>query len=92
MLFRSYFEAENEDELRKVEYSKERRLDPQAVVGPLVDRNGFPLEIGCYEGNKAETATIVPIVKALQARDGLSNIVVVADAGMLSAGNAGWSL
>lgn len=82
-----YFEAENEDELRRIGYSKERRVDPQIVVGLLVDRNGFPLEIGCYEGNKAETATIVPIVKSFQARHGLSDMVVVADAGMLSAGN-----
>lgn len=37
-----YFEAENEDELRKVGYSKERRVDPQIVVGLLVDRGGFP--------------------------------------------------
>ncbi len=55
-----YFEAEEEDDLRKVGYSKERRVDPQVVVGLLVDRDGFPLEIGCFEGNKAETATIVP--------------------------------
>ena len=46
-----YFEAENEDDLRKVGFSKERRVDPQIVVGLLVDRAGFPLEIGCYEGN-----------------------------------------
>src|SRR5690625_2316613 len=55
-----YFEAEQEDGLRKVGYSKERRVDPQIVVGLLVDRHGFPLEIGCFEGSKAETATIVP--------------------------------
>ncbi len=86
-----YFEAEKEDEgekgLRKVGYSKERRVDPQIVVGLLVDRHGFPLEIGCYEGNKAETLTILPIVKAFQARHDLAEMVVVADAGMLSAGN-----
>ena len=82
-----YFEAEKEDDLRKVGYSKERRVDPQIVVGLLVDRRGFPLEIGCYEGNKAETATIVPIVKAFQARHGLADMVVVADAGMLSGSN-----
>ena len=82
-----YFEAEKEDDLRKVGYSKERRVDPQIVVGLLVDRNGFPLEIGCYEGNKAETATIIPIVKQFQARHGLADMVVVADAGMLSASN-----
>ncbi len=38
-----YFEAEQEDALRKVGYSKERRVDPQIVVGLLVDRIGFPL-------------------------------------------------
>ncbi len=82
-----YFEAEKEDDLRKVGYSKERRVDPQVVVGLLVDRHGFPLEIGCYEGNKAETTTIIPIVKQFQARHDLADMVVVADAGMLSASN-----
>jgi len=82
-----YFEAENEDDLRKVGYSKERRVDPQIVVGLLVDRTGFPLEIGCFEGNKAETLTILPIIKQFQARHQLSDMVVVADAGMLSATN-----
>ena len=82
-----YFEAENEDELRKVGYSKERRVDPQIVVGLLVDRNGFPLEIGCFEGNKAETKTIVPIIQQFQARHGIKDMVVVADAGMLSTAN-----
>jgi len=82
-----YFEAEKEDDLRKVGYSKERRVDPQIVVGLLVDRGGFPLEIGCFEGNKAETTTIIPIVKAFQARHNLADMVVVADAGMLSTSN-----
>jgi hypothetical protein len=82
-----YFEAEKEDELRRVGFSKERRVDPQIVVGLLVDRAGFPLEVGCFEGNRAETSTILPIVKAFQERHGLADMVVVADAGMLSAGN-----
>ena len=82
-----YFEAEKEDGLRKVGYSKERRVDPQIVVGLLVDRGGFPLEIGCFEGNKAETNTILPVIRGFQARHGLADMVVVADAGMLSAGN-----
>ncbi len=59
-----YFEADKEDALRKVGYSKERRVDPQIVVGLLVDRCGFPLEIGCFEGNKAETLTIGSLVLA----------------------------
>jgi transposase len=84
-----YFEGESEDDLRKVGYSKERRIDPQIVVGLLVDRTGFPLEIGCYEGNTAETTTIVPIITSFLARHELADtpLVVAADAGMLSATN-----
>jgi hypothetical protein len=63
-----YFAAESEDSLRKVGYSKERRVDPQIVVGLLVDRTGFPLEIGCFEGNTAETTTIVPIITSFLER------------------------
>ena len=68
-------------------YSKERRVDPQVIVGLLVDRRGFPLRIGCWEGNKAETSTIIPIVEAFQAAHGIEELVIVADAGMLSATN-----
>ena len=82
-----YFEAEKEDDLRKVGYSKERRVDPQIIVGLLVDRAGFPLQVGCWEGNKAETTTIIPIVEAFQAAHGIEELVIVADAGMLSAAN-----
>jgi hypothetical protein len=84
-----YFEAESEDDLRKVGYSKERRVDPQIVVGLLVDRTGFPLEIGCFEGTTGETKTIVPIVTSFLERHGLigTPLVVAADAGMLSGAN-----
>ena len=61
-----YFEAEREDDLRRVGYSKERRVDPQIIVGLLVDRAGFPLQVGCWEGNRAETTTIIPIVRPVQ--------------------------
>jgi transposase len=79
-----YFEAENEDDLRKVGFSKERRVDPQIVVGLLVDRTGFPLDVGCFEGNTAETTTIVPIIEGFQIRHNLAGIpmVIAADAGM----------
>jgi hypothetical protein len=47
-------------------------VDPQIVVGKLVDRTGLPLEIGCYEGNTAETTTIVPIVTSFIEHHGLN--------------------
>ena len=54
-------------------------------MGLLVDRAGFPLQVGCWEGNKAETTTIIPIVEAFQAAHGIAELVVVADADVLSA-------
>ena len=72
-----YFEAEKEDDLRKVGYSKDRRVDPQVIVGLLVDRRGFPLRIGCWEGNKAETTTIIPIAEAFQAAHGIEDLIIV---------------
>src|SRR5699024_8414243 len=67
-----YFEAEDEDHLRKVGYSKERRVDPQIVLGLLVDRQGFPLEIGCFAGDKAETLTLMPMIEQFTERHNLA--------------------
>lgn len=82
-----HFDIENEDALRKVGMSKEHRVDPQIQVGLLVDGAGFPLEVHCFEGNKAETRTLIPVLRSFQERHGVADMVVVADAGMLSAGN-----
>ena len=81
------FEAEKEDDLRKVGYSKERRVDPRVIVGLLVDRRGFPLRVGCWEGSEAETTAIIPMVEAFQQAHSIEERVIVADAGMLSAAN-----
>jgi hypothetical protein len=43
--------------------------------------------VHCFEGNKAETRTLIPVLQAFQERHGLHDVVVVADAGMLSAAN-----
>ena len=67
--------------------SKEHRVDPQIQVGLLVDPGGFPLEIHVFEGNKAETTTLIPVLTAFGARHDITDLVVVADAGMLSAAN-----
>ena len=82
-----YFEVQKEDDYRIPGMSKERRLEPQIIVGLLVDQTGFPLEVQSFEGNKAETKTILPVIKAFKKRHGLVGITVVADAGMLSADN-----
>src|SRR5699024_1967015 len=61
--------------------------DPQVLVGLLVDKHGFPLEIHCFEGNKAETTTLIPVLDSFKARHQVEDMLVVADAGMLNWGN-----
>ncbi len=82
-----HFEIQKEDDFRKPGMSKERRLDPQIIIGLLVDQHGFPLGLHSFEGNKAETKTILPVIKAFQSQHGLEKLTVVADAAMLSASN-----
>jgi hypothetical protein len=82
-----YFEVQEEDKYRKPGMSKERRLEPQIIIGLLVDKNGFPLGIHSFEGNQAETKTILPVIEAFQSQHGLSKVTVVADAAMMSSAN-----
>ena len=83
-----YFETPREDGLRKVGMSKERRVDPQVTVGLLTDSGGFPLAVHLFEGNKAETKTVVPVLTDFgEQHPDAKDIIVVADAGMLSAVN-----
>ena len=82
-----HFERGDEDELRKAGVSKEHRVDPQVQAGLLVDPAGFPLQVHLFEGSKAETTTLIPVLSAFAQRHGVRDMVVVADAGMLSAAN-----
>jgi transposase len=82
-----HFEVEREDKLRKVGMSKEHRTGPQVTVGLLTTATGFPLEVDLFEGNKAETKTLIPVLTRFRDRHQAHDIVVVADAGMLSAAN-----
>ncbi len=82
-----YFEVQKEDDFRKPGLSKERRLEPQIIIGLLVDKNGFPLGLQSFEGNKAESKTILPVIKAFQEKHNLRQVTVVADAAMLSVSN-----
>jgi len=82
-----YFEMPEEDDYRKSGMSKERRLEPQILIGLLVDQSGFPLGLHSFDGNTAETNTILPVVEAFKKQHGLQDITVVADASMLSSKN-----
>jgi hypothetical protein len=62
-----HFETDAGDGFREPGFSKERRLDPQITIGLLTDATGFPLSVTAFEGNKAETATMLPVINAFKA-------------------------
>ena len=82
-----YFETDTADGFREPGFSKERRLDPQITVGLLTDARGFPLTVQAFEGNRAETKTILHVIQAFAAAHRISEVIVVADAGVLSEAN-----
>jgi hypothetical protein len=82
-----YFETDAGDGFREPGYSKERRLEPQITIGLLTDQAGFPLMVHAFEGNMAETRTLLPVVEAFMTAHQLSDVTIVADAGMISEAN-----
>lgn len=83
-----YFESNDEDDLRKKGFSKDHKNElPQIVIGLFVDKDGYPFDFDFYEGSMFEGHTFPVAVKALITKYHFEDLVVVADAGMLSANN-----
>ena len=82
-----YFETDQGDGFRESGFSKERRLEPQITIGLLTDQDGFPLMVSAFEGNKAETKTMLPVIEAFMTARDLPEVTIVADAGMVSEKN-----
>ena len=82
-----YFETDEGDGFRESGFSKERRLEPQITIGLLTGQDGFPLMVSAFEGNRAETRTMLPVIESFMAAHDLPDVTVVADAGMVSEAN-----
>jgi hypothetical protein len=82
-----YFETDVGDGFREPGFSKERRLEPQITIGLLTDATGFPLMVNAFEGNAGETTTMLPTIRSFMQAHKLTDVTVVADAGMVSAAN-----
>ena len=83
-----YFEATDEDDLRKIGFSKDGKFkDPQIFLGLLVGEMGYPIGYKIFEGNIYEGHTLLPVINAFKAKFNLKNIIVVADSGLLSNAN-----
>ena len=83
-----YFEAEDEDDLRKIGFSKDGKFQhPQIMLGLLVGEQGYPIGYDIFEGNVFEGHTLLPTLDKIRRKYGIGQPVVVADAGLLSRDN-----
>ena len=58
-----YFESFKSDEFRKPGYNKDgKSQQPQVAIGLVVNKDGYPISIDIFEGNKFEGHTFIPVI------------------------------
>lgn len=83
-----YFESKEEDEFKRMGFSKDgKHQQPQIVLGLLVSQGGYPLDYDVFEGDKYEGDTLIPIIEHFVRKHQPQQLIVVADAGLLSQKN-----
>lgn len=85
-----YFDSHVEEEgnLRQKGYSKDGKArKTQVVLGLLVDKKRNPISYEVYPGNTYEGATMITALEKLQKQYKKSELVVVADSGMIDKTN-----
>jgi transposase len=80
-----YFEASDEDDLRKTGFSKDgKHQNPQIFIGLLVGLGGYAIAYDIFEGNTYEGHTLIPFIEKMSMKFKIGKPVVVADAGLLT--------
>lgn len=75
-----YFEASDEDDLRKTGFSKDGKAqNPQIFLGLLVGLGGYAIGYDIFEGD-----TLIPFLEKISKKFNLTKPIIVADAGLLS--------
>lgn len=83
-----YFDASDEDDLRKTGFSKDgKHHKPQIFIGLLVGMGGYAIGYDIFEGNIYEGHTLIPFIEQISKKFNLNMPIVVADAGLLSKDN-----
>ena len=83
-----YFEASDEDDLRKTGFSKDgKHQNPQIFLGLLVALGGYAIGYDIFEGNTYEGHTLIPFIENISEKFNLDKPVVIADSGLLSKAN-----
>ena len=74
-------------EVRHFGLAKEGGIARQVMLGVVQTAEGLPIHHEVFEGNAAETATLVPTIQKVLARYPIRRVVLVADRGLLSLDN-----
>jgi transposase len=83
-----YFEASDEDDLRKAGFSKDgKHQNPQIFLGLLVGLGGYAIGYEIFEGNIFEGHTLIPFIEKTTGKFNLGKPIIVADCGLLSKSN-----
>jgi len=83
-----FFEADDEDDLRKTGFSKDgKHRNPQIFLGLLIGTGDYAIGYDIYEGNIFEGHTLISFLEKISAKFKLDKPIVVADAGLLSTEN-----
>jgi transposase len=83
-----YFEASDEDDLRKTGFSKDgKHQNPQIFLGLLVGLGGYAIGYDIFEGDTYEGHTLIPFLEKISKKFHLNKPIVVADSGLLSTEN-----
>ena len=83
-----YFEASDEDDLRKTGFSKDgKHSNPQIYLGLLVGLGGYAVGYDIFEGNIYEGHTLLPTIEKISKKFNLKKPIIVADAGLLNNDN-----
>lgn len=83
-----YFESNLKIELKDFGFSKDHRpMDTQIVIGLVVNKDGFPLYFDVFSGKTFEGNTFLPVIGEIIQLLVTKDLVVVADAAMISKAN-----
>ena len=84
-----HFESESEDDLKRIGFSKEGKLNrPQIQLGLFTTLEGYPLSYEIYHGKKFEGHTLLESLKNFQEKFNIkTKPIIVADRGMLNSDN-----
>ncbi len=77
-------QSEVDADLRRYGCSKDGGIARQVMLGVVQTADGLPIHHEVFEGNAAETRTLVPTLERVLKRSPIQRVVLVSDRGLLS--------